>query len=190
MMTPSTACTCSLLRKEPTRWREKSSFRAKLFSRWCQIDSRSTAHLRQFLEFLKRWYNWDVRTYLFCNLFYMQLMKDEEIIYETRVWRWVGWFWIVFWIITLLAFIGVIFIVVWAYMLSKRYILTNKRFIIKTWFSSKEMRIDKIESFNKKGLLWTVIIHGTWSGTLNVTNVEKPQELLNHIHRAIDNLKK
>ena len=37
---------------------------------------------------------------------------------------------------------------------------------------------------------WAVMIHGTGGGTLKVTNVEKPLDLLNTIHHAIDNLEK
>lgn len=89
---------------------------------------------------------WNLR--YFFNFHFMELMQDEHVIYETKPGKGAAIFLIVIGIVTLFIFIGIAFIIGGIIVLKIRYILTNKRFIKKTPFSSDEVRLEKIESMN------------------------------------------
>lgn len=78
-------------------------------------------------------------------------MKDEKIAYETHVSRIVPIIYVILGLLFYKAPVFAVFLIVYAlFVHQKRFILTNKRFIKKTWFSSNEMRIEKIETVEKK----------------------------------------
>jgi hypothetical protein len=120
----------------------------------------------------------------------MDLMKDEVIVYETRILRSSCIALIFVGIIASFAIIGIPLLIYWIHTWFKRIILTNKRFIIKGWFSTNEIRLDKIETVSKSGLTYTVKISGSGGSKMRVQNVENPQKLVNEIHEALDLLKK
>lgn len=122
----------------------------------------------------------------------MELMKDEHLVYETHVSRVVTVIFIVLWLLFYKTPVVALLLIIYAvFVYQKKFILTNKRFIKKTWFSSNEMRLEKIETVKKKGITWSwVEIHGTWSGKIVAKSINNPQKLINEIHQALDNLRK
>lgn len=114
----------------------------------------------------------------------MELMKDEKIIYETWPGKGTAIFLIIIGIITLILFIGAAFIIYGFWVLKIRYILTNKRLIRQTPFSSNEIRLEKIESMNVTWGGSRVLI--TWTGwhKIDVWGIKDWQNLVNLIHES------
>lgn len=115
-------------------------------------------------------------------------MKDEKILYETKPMNSLGIIAIIVGICLLVVFIGVIFIVIGISSLKTRIIITNKRFAVVSWFSTKEMRLDKVESV-EKSFGSKVVVWGS-GGSKLIVQVDKPGVLVNELHDALDNLKK
>lgn len=122
----------------------------------------------------------------------MELMKDEHIIYETHVSYIVSALYFIFALLFFKYPVFMVLVIIYSVsVFQRKFILTDKRFIKKTWFSSNEMRLEKIETVKKKGVFWSgVQIHWTGSGKIVAKSIDNPQKLINEIHQALDNLKR
>ncbi len=115
-------------------------------------------------------------------------MKDENILYETRPLPSTAWLLIFFWLILSIILIGIPIFIAGLSMLNTRIVVTNKRFTVKSWFSTKEMRLDKIESVEKK-IWYNVAIYGSGGSKIQVQTKDS-NILVNELHEALDKLKK
>ena len=88
-------------------------------------------------------------------------MKDEHIIYETHVSYIVSALYFIFALLFFKYPVFMVLVIIYSVsVFQRKFILTDKRFIKKTWFSSNEMRLEKIETVKKKGVFWSgVQIH-------------------------------
>lgn len=122
----------------------------------------------------------------------MDLMKDEHIVYETHVSYIVPIAYVLLWMAFYQAPVVAVLIIIFGIsVFMRKFILTNKRFVKKTWFWTNEMRLEKIETVKLKGLLWSwVEVCGTGSGKIVAKSINKPQKLVNEIHQELDNIKK
>lgn len=118
----------------------------------------------------------------------MDLMKDEKIVYETRPLPSTAWMLIILGIISAFLIVGIFIFIAGLSMLKTRIVLTNKRFAVKSWFSTKEMRLDKIESVEKK-FWYNVMIYGSGGNKIQIQTKDW-NTLVNEIHDALDKIKR